>query len=60
MAHVFDNIMDVNDSKETWKVGVRTVDLWRVANKAEQEHLEMVFMDAKVIFLFCAIFFEIC
>ncbi|XP_058776332.1 uncharacterized protein LOC131650644 [Vicia villosa] len=46
MSRKFTPIKDVNDSKETWRLAVRVVDLWSVINSKGNEHMEMVIMDA--------------
>jgi len=44
----FDDIKDIDDSKDIWTLSVRIVDVWPVINKFKQEHIEMVIMDAQV------------
>ncbi|MCI24877.1 DUF223 domain protein, partial [Trifolium medium] len=48
MSRAIDFIKDINDSKETWTLQVRIVDLWSVVNLSKgTEHIEMVVMDSK-------------
>lgn len=49
MARPIDAIIDVNPNKEVWKVAVKIIDLWTSFNKQQEDHYEMIFMDAKVI-----------
>lgn len=49
MARPMDDIIAVNPEKELWKIEVKIIDLWTVFNKQQQDHYEMIFMDAKVI-----------
>ncbi|XP_058751126.1 uncharacterized protein LOC131624172 [Vicia villosa] len=46
MSRKFSSLKDINDSKETWRLVIRVVDLWSVINNKGKEHLEMVIMDA--------------
>ncbi|AES86792.2 DUF223 domain protein [Medicago truncatula] len=42
----YDNVKDVNDSKDVWSLAVRVMDLWCVTGKYRQEqYLEMVIAD---------------
>ncbi|KAI5389631.1 hypothetical protein KIW84_075067 [Lathyrus oleraceus] len=47
MSCKFDNIIDINDSKETWCLDVHILDLWSVVNSRGIKHIEMIVMDAK-------------
>ncbi|XP_058742163.1 uncharacterized protein LOC131614617 [Vicia villosa] len=49
MSRKFSSLKEVNDSKETWRLAVRVVDLWSVINSKGKEHLEMVIMDASAM-----------
>ncbi|XP_058733120.1 uncharacterized protein LOC131604714 [Vicia villosa] len=46
MSRKSSSLKEVNDSKETWRLAVRVVDLWSVISSKGKEHLEMVIMDA--------------
>ena len=48
VARPFDDIKDIDDSKDIWTLSVRIVDVWLVISKFKQEHIEMVIMDAQV------------
>lgn len=48
MARKTDRVSEIDDSKETWRLAVRIIDLWSVVNSKGVEHLEMVVMDSKV------------
>lgn len=48
MSRKFDSVIDINDSKETWRLTVHILDLWSVINSKGIEHIEMVIMGAKV------------
>jgi len=41
-------IKDINGNRETLKLGVRINDLWKVKNRDEGKHIEMVLVDDKV------------
>jgi len=45
MGLSIDAIIGINDSKETWRLAVRVVDVWSVVNNHGNEHLEMIIMD---------------
>lgn len=49
MSQKFDGVRDIDDSKETWRLAVRILDVWTVINNKGIEHLEMVLIDAKVV-----------
>ncbi|CAL5194466.1 unnamed protein product [Lathyrus oleraceus] len=46
MSRKVDSVKDINDSKETWRLAVRIMDVWSVANNKGIEHLEMIVMDS--------------
>ncbi|KAI5388333.1 hypothetical protein KIW84_074138 [Lathyrus oleraceus] len=46
MSRKIDYVKDINDSKETWRLVVRIMDVWSVVNNKGIEHLEMVVMDS--------------
>jgi hypothetical protein len=52
-------LKDINEKKDFWKIAVRVRDKWTVV-KDGREHLEMVIVDAKVIWLqgYHLIFYE--
>lgn len=45
MARPFQKIKNLNDSKSLWKIAVRVVDMWTVANSKNKQHIEMVLCD---------------
>ena len=47
----YNNIKDVNESKDLWTFVVRIADAWSVMGKFRQEHLDMVVVDKQVILL---------
>jgi hypothetical protein len=47
----YDNIKDVNESKDLWTFAVRIADAWSVMGKFRQEHFDMVVVDKQVILL---------
>lgn len=47
VARPFDDIKDIEDSKDIWTLSVRIVDVWPVITKFKSEHIEMVIMDAQ-------------
>ncbi|KAI5430375.1 hypothetical protein KIW84_034817 [Lathyrus oleraceus] len=49
MSRKVDSVKDINDSKETWRLVVRIMDVWSVVNNKGIEHLEMIVMDSLVI-----------
>lgn len=51
MSRKFDSVIDINDSKETWRLTVHILDLWTVINSKGIEHVEMVVMGAKVWYI---------
>lgn len=51
VARPFDDIKDIDDSKDIWTLPVRIVDVWPVISKFKSEHIEMVIMDAQVLYL---------
>jgi len=48
MKRRYDNIKDVNESKDVWMFVVRVVDVWPVMGKFIQEQLDMVVVDKQV------------
>ncbi|KAI5415681.1 hypothetical protein KIW84_040916 [Lathyrus oleraceus] len=48
MSRKVDSVKDINDSKETWRLTVRIMDVWSVVNNKGIEHLEMIVMDSLV------------
>ncbi|KAI5417939.1 hypothetical protein KIW84_042535 [Lathyrus oleraceus] len=46
MSRKVDSVKDINDSKETWRLDVRIMDVWSVVNNKGIEHLEMIIMDS--------------
>ncbi|KAI5413930.1 hypothetical protein KIW84_058178 [Lathyrus oleraceus] len=46
MSRKVDSVKDINDSKETWRLAVRIMDVWNVVNNKGIEHLEMIVMDS--------------
>ncbi|KAI5439127.1 hypothetical protein KIW84_024774 [Lathyrus oleraceus] len=48
MSRKVDSVKDINDSKETWRLAVRIMDVWSVVNNKGIEHLEMIVMDSLV------------
>lgn len=51
MARKTSLIAEVDDSKETWKLGVRITNLWVVEKSSKVNAMEMIFMDQKVVSL---------
>ena len=39
----------INDSKETWKVGIRIINIW-ILNRSPKPTFEMILTDKPVIF----------
>jgi len=61
MDHVFDSVGDVKIGRDSWRLRVRVLRLWRVPSFKNPEQaisLEMVLVDEKVRFIF--ILFCIC
>lgn len=48
MARPIEDIRDINDSKDLWKIVVRIRYLWSVTNMSNKEHMEIVLVDGKV------------
>ncbi|KAI5401522.1 hypothetical protein KIW84_066120 [Lathyrus oleraceus] len=46
MSRKVDSVKDINDSKETWRLAVRIMNVWSVVNNKGIEHLEMIVMDS--------------
>jgi len=51
MERPLEFIADVTDSKDFWKLSVRVKDKWTVV-KDGKEHLELLIVDAKVIYIY--------
>lgn len=51
VARPFDDIKDIDDSKDMWTLSVRIVDDCPVISEFKSEHIEMVIMDAQVLYL---------
>jgi hypothetical protein len=47
MSRDFDNIKDINDGKEIWKLAVRLEDLWK-SGVGKNEHMEFLILDKQV------------
>jgi hypothetical protein len=47
MSKGYDNIKDITDKKEIWKLAVKVDDIWTVV-KSNQELAEMIICDVKV------------
>ena len=45
MARIFDLIKDIDEKKETLKLGVRVKDLWFVQNRDTNRHMELILLD---------------
>jgi len=50
MGRPLQKIKKLNDSKSLWKIVVRVVDMWTVANSKNKQHIEMVLCDKEVVF----------
>ena len=48
MSCDFNLLKDMDDIRETLKIGVRIIDMWMVENCDNNVHLEMVVMDKEV------------
>lgn len=48
MARPIEDVRNINDSKDLWKIVVRIRDLWSVKSVSNKEHLEMILVDANV------------
>ncbi|MCI40820.1 hypothetical protein A2U01_0062053, partial [Trifolium medium] len=47
MSRAVDNIKDINDKKEVWKVAVKVDDIWTIT-KSSKEYAEMIIRDIQV------------
>ncbi|XP_058772475.1 uncharacterized protein LOC131646465 [Vicia villosa] len=47
MARPMEKIIDINDTKELWKVAVRVAHKWKVVSN-NKEHFEMIFQDKEL------------
>jgi len=59
MARIFDLIKDIDEKKETLKLGVRVKDLWFVQNRDTNRHMELILLDQKVNKVCCVLYFGI-
>ena len=48
MAGIFDNVIDLNPMKTTWKIKVKIIRLWRQYFARDIESIEMVLLDSNV------------
>ncbi|KAI5411958.1 hypothetical protein KIW84_056865 [Lathyrus oleraceus] len=48
MARPIEFVMDINDSKDLWKIVVRCRHLWTVRSSSNKEHLELILLDSKL------------
>ncbi|XP_050902887.1 uncharacterized protein LOC127115363 [Lathyrus oleraceus] len=48
MARPIESVMDINDSKDLWKIVVRCRHLWTVRSSSNKEHLELILVDSKL------------
>ncbi|KAI5411877.1 hypothetical protein KIW84_056806 [Lathyrus oleraceus] len=48
MARPIESVMDINDSKDLWKIDVRCRHLWTVRSSSNKEHLELILVDSKL------------
>ena len=51
MAAIFDNFIDLNLAKNTWKIKVKMIRLWRQYSAGDIESIEMVLVDSNVSYL---------
>lgn len=51
MARSIENVKDINDSKDMWKIAIRIRDLGYITRMSNKYHLEFVIIDARVFFL---------
>ncbi|XP_058776298.1 uncharacterized protein LOC131650613 [Vicia villosa] len=47
MARPIEEVKDINESKDLWKIAVRCKHLWSVTSSSNKEHIEMVLVDSK-------------
>ncbi|CAL5202543.1 unnamed protein product [Lathyrus oleraceus] len=47
MARLVEDIKNINDSKNLWKIVVRIKDLWSITTMAKKKYLEIVVIDSK-------------
>lgn len=50
MSRLIDKIKDIDNTKETFKLAVRIVNLWCVQTLDKSEHVEMIVVDEEVFF----------
>lgn len=48
MARRIEDIRDINDSKDLWKIDIWIRDLWSLTNMSNKEHMEMILIDGKI------------
>ncbi|CAK8535695.1 unnamed protein product [Lathyrus sativus] len=48
MARPIKVVRDINDSKDLWKIVVRSKHMWTVASSSNKEHLELILLDSKL------------
>ena len=48
MAEIFDNIIELNPAKTSWKIKVKIIRLWRLHSCGNIESIEMVLVDSNV------------
>lgn len=48
MAGTFDNVIDLNPIKTTWKIKVKIIRLWKQYFAGDIESIQMVFLDSNV------------
>lgn len=49
MPRKFVCVKDIDDSKETWRLVGRVIDVWTLINNKSIEYLEMIVMNAKLV-----------
>ncbi|XP_050883299.1 uncharacterized protein LOC127086562 [Lathyrus oleraceus] len=48
MARPIESVMDINDSKDLWKIVVRCRHFWTVRSSSSKEHLELILVASKL------------
>ena len=48
MSRDYDYIKDVKNDLEIWKIGFGVLDSWIVTGSNENQHMKLIFCDAKV------------
>ncbi|KAF3536263.1 hypothetical protein F2Q69_00025255 [Brassica cretica] len=46
MAEIFDNIIELNPAKTSWKIKVKIIRLWRLHSCGNIDSIEMVLVDS--------------